>query len=79
MISEWRSVTSPSTTTPGCAKPSRDQRSAYYSDPDLIFRPDADVQLRYAVDYALRRPDVSPEHFSLTGYDLDSLAGHGRR
>lgn len=49
------------------------QRSAYYSDPDLMFRPDTDVQLRYVVDYALRRAGVSPEHLSLTGYSMGGL------
>jgi len=38
------------------------QRGAYYSDPDLTYRPDTDVQLRYIVDYAVNRADVKPEH-----------------
>jgi hypothetical protein len=46
------------------------QRGAYYSDPDLTFRPDTDVQFRYIVDYALNRGDVKPEHLSLTGYSM---------
>jgi hypothetical protein len=49
------------------------QRSAYYSDPDLIFRPDNDVQLGYVVDYALSRADVKPEHISLSGYSMGGL------
>jgi pimeloyl-ACP methyl ester carboxylesterase len=49
------------------------QRSAYYSDPDLTFRPDNDVQPRYIVDYALSRADVKPEHLSLTGYSMGGL------
>ncbi|WP_375483935.1 hypothetical protein [uncultured Jatrophihabitans sp.] len=43
------------------------QRGAYYSDPELVFRPDNDVQLRYVVDWALNRADVDPERLSLTG------------
>jgi hypothetical protein len=42
-------------------------------DPDLTFRPDNDVQLRYVVDYALSRADVKPEHLSLTGYSMGGL------
>ena len=49
------------------------QRGAYYSDPDLTFRPDIDVQFRYIVDYALSRADVKPEHLSLTGYSMGGL------
>jgi hypothetical protein len=49
------------------------QRGAYYSDPELIFRPDTDLQLRYIVDYALNRADVEPEHLSLTGYSMGGL------
>jgi hypothetical protein len=46
------------------------QRGAYYSDPDLTYRPDTDVQLRYIVDHALSRADVEPELLSLTGYSM---------
>jgi hypothetical protein len=49
------------------------QRGAFYSDPDLTFRPDTDVQMRYVVDYALNRADVKPEHLSLTGYSMGGL------
>ncbi|HEX4215280.1 MAG TPA: alpha/beta hydrolase [Candidatus Dormibacteraeota bacterium] len=49
------------------------QRGAYYSDPELTFRPDIDVQFRYIVDYALSRADVKPEHLSLTGYSMGGL------
>jgi hypothetical protein len=49
------------------------QRGAYYSDPDLTFRPDTDVQLRHVVDYALNRADVEPEHLSLSGYSMGGL------
>ncbi|WP_331769138.1 hypothetical protein OG948_35585 (plasmid) [Embleya sp. NBC_00888] len=46
------------------------QRGAYYSDPELTFRPDLDVQIGYVVDYALSRADVDPERLSLTGYSM---------
>ncbi len=49
------------------------QRGAYYTDPDLTFRPDTDAQFRYIVDYALSRADVKPEHLSLTGYSMGGL------
>ncbi|BBA99829.1 hypothetical protein RVR_6622 [Actinacidiphila reveromycinica] len=49
------------------------QRGAYYSDPDLTFRPDLDVQMGYVVDYALSRADVDPERLSLTGYSMGGL------
>lgn len=49
------------------------QRGAFYSDPELTFRPDTDVQLRYIVDYALSRADVEPERLSLTGYSMGGL------
>jgi hypothetical protein len=49
------------------------QRGAYYSDPDLTFRPDTDVQFRYIVDYALNRADVNPDRLSLTGYSMGGL------
>jgi hypothetical protein len=49
------------------------QRGAYYSDPDLTFRPDTDVQLGYVVDYALNRADVEADRLSLTGYSMGGL------
>lgn len=49
------------------------QRGAYYSDPELTFRPDIDVQMGYIVDYALARADVDPERLSLTGYSMGGL------
>ncbi len=48
-------------------------RGAYYSDPDLTFRPDTDVQVGHIVDYALRRTDVDPERLSFTGYSMGGL------
>jgi hypothetical protein len=49
------------------------QRGAYYSDPELTFRPDTHVQMRYIVDYALSRADVDPRRLSLTGYSMGGL------
>jgi len=49
------------------------QRGAYYSDPELTFRPDIHVQLGYVVDYLLTREDVDAERLSLTGYSMGGL------
>jgi hypothetical protein len=49
------------------------QRGAYYSNPELTFRPDLDVQIGYVVDHALSRTDVDPERLSLTGYSMGGL------
>jgi pimeloyl-ACP methyl ester carboxylesterase len=49
------------------------QRGAYYSDPELTFRPDIDVQFGYIIDYVLSRDDVEPEHVALSGYSMGGL------
>jgi len=49
------------------------QRGAYYSDPDLTFRPDIDVQFGHIVDYALSRADVNPDYLALSGYSMGGL------
>jgi hypothetical protein len=48
------------------------QRGAMYSNPgaELFFRPDTEVPLKYACDWALGRADVDPERLALAGWSL---------
>jgi len=43
------------------------QKAMFHDYPDLFFRPDAEVPIGYAVDYALTRPEVDPERLALIG------------
>jgi pimeloyl-ACP methyl ester carboxylesterase len=43
------------------------QRAMFFDSPDLFFRPDAEVPIGYAVDYALSRPEVDPSRIALIG------------
>jgi pimeloyl-ACP methyl ester carboxylesterase len=46
------------------------QKGAIWENPDLFFRMDAEVPLRYVVDYALTRPEVDPERMALMGLSM---------
>lgn len=46
------------------------QRAMYFDYPNLFFRPDAEVPIRYVVDYALTRPEVDPKAIALSGASL---------
>lgn len=43
------------------------QRAMFHDHPDLFFRPDAEVPIGRAVDYALTRPEVDPDRIAITG------------
>jgi len=43
------------------------QKAMFYDYPDLFFRPDAEVPIRYVVDYVLSCPEVDPEKLALVG------------
>ncbi|MEO8757873.1 MAG: acetylxylan esterase [Devosia sp.] len=43
------------------------QKAMFFDYPDLFFRPDAEVPIGYAVDYALSRPEVDPKRIALIG------------
>ena len=43
------------------------QKAMSFDYPDLFFRPDAEVPVRYAVDYALSRPEVDENRIALIG------------
>lgn len=43
------------------------QKAMTFDYPDLFFRPDAEVPVRYVVDYALSRPEVDPDRIALLG------------
>jgi len=43
------------------------QKSMFFDYPDLFFRPDTEVPIRYVVDYVLSRPEVDPKKLVLEG------------
>jgi len=43
------------------------QKAMFFDYPDLFFRPDAEVPIRYVVDYVLNRPEVDPGRIALIG------------
>lgn len=43
------------------------QKAMFYDYPDLFFRPDAEVPIRYVMDYVLKRPEVDPRRVALIG------------
>ena len=43
------------------------QKAMFFDYPDLFFRPDAEVPIRYVVDYVLSRPEVDPKKLALVG------------
>jgi pimeloyl-ACP methyl ester carboxylesterase len=46
------------------------QKASMYDNPDLFYRPDTEVQVRYAIDYALTRPEVDPKRIALIGHSV---------
>ena len=46
------------------------QRAMFFDYPDLFFRPDAEVPIRYVLDYVLKRPEVDPTKIALIGASL---------
>jgi len=51
------------------------QRAMFYDYPDLFFRPDAEVPIRYVVDYALSRPEVDSNRVALIGASFGGYFG----
>ncbi|MDQ1294761.1 MAG: hypothetical protein QG608_2646 [Actinomycetota bacterium] len=46
------------------------QKAAIWENPDLRWRLDAEVPVRYVVDYALSRSEVDPERLALIGHSM---------
>jgi pimeloyl-ACP methyl ester carboxylesterase len=46
------------------------QRGALYLNPGLVMRPDFEVPVHAAVDYALKRPEVDGDRLAVVGYSL---------
>jgi len=46
------------------------QKAAVWENPGLYWRFDAEVPIRYVIDYALTRPEVDPERIALIGHSV---------
>lgn len=46
------------------------QKATMYENPNLHYRPDVEVPIRYAVDYLLTRPEVDADRIALIGHSV---------
>ena len=51
------------------------QKAMFYDYPDLFFRPDAEVPIRYVMDYVLSRPEVDQHRVALIGASFGGYFG----
>ena len=46
------------------------QKASFFNYPDMFFRPDTEVPIRYVLDYVQSRPEVDPKRIALVGHSF---------